>query len=130
MDVEGLRELFAPFGAVEIKRLFSGHGVYADSLCFAVEMRGEIRMRGDVEAGPLYEAAGSRPWIYERANGHKGSMPYWTLPESALDDEGELLSWCHVALAAARRAAAAKAAKAPRQSIAAKRKAGARRSVP
>ena len=106
--------MFAPFGAVEIKRLFGGHGVYADGLCFAVELRGDIRMRGDVEAGPLYETAGGRHWVYERANGHKGSMPYWTLPETALDDKDELLSWCHVALAAARRAAAAKSAKAPR----------------
>ncbi len=121
MDAEGLREIFAPFGAVEIKRLFSGHGIYADGLCFAVELRGDIRIRGDGDCAAAYEAAGGRSWRYERANGRKGSMPYWTLPETALDDDDELVSWCRQALAAARRAAMTKSPKAPRKRSTSKR---------
>ena len=34
MDAEGLKELFAPFGPVAVKRMFGGHGVYADGLVF------------------------------------------------------------------------------------------------
>ena len=113
--------MFAPFGAVEIKRLFSGHGIYADGLCFAVELRGEIRVRGDAASAEAFEAAGARRWVYERPTGHKASMPFWALPETALDDEDELISWCKQALAAARRAAVTKRAKAPRKGSAAKR---------
>jgi TfoX/Sxy family transcriptional regulator of competence genes len=29
MNVEGLKALFAPFGAVSVKPMFGGHGVYA-----------------------------------------------------------------------------------------------------
>ncbi|MBV1702097.1 MAG: TfoX/Sxy family protein [Hyphomicrobiales bacterium] len=108
MDAESLKEFFAPFGAVEVKRLFSGHGIYADGLCFAVEMRGEIRLRGDASVAAQYEAAGARHWVYERENGRKGSMPYWTLPETAHDDSDELVQWCRIALSAARAAAAEK----------------------
>ena len=45
MDAEGLKELFEPFGPVTVKRMFSGHGIYADGWCFALSLRGEIATR-------------------------------------------------------------------------------------
>jgi DNA transformation protein and related proteins len=39
MDADGLKALFEPFGSVAVKRMFSGHGVYADGLCFAISLR-------------------------------------------------------------------------------------------
>ena len=49
MDREGLEELFAPFGPVNVRRVFSGHGVYAERLCFALALRGEIFIKTDAE---------------------------------------------------------------------------------
>ena len=40
MNADGLRELFEPFGAVEVKRMCGGAGVYAEGLCFAIESGG------------------------------------------------------------------------------------------
>ena len=48
MDAEGLKEIFEPFGAVSVKRMFGGHGVYADGLCFAIEAGGEVYLKVDV----------------------------------------------------------------------------------
>ena len=33
---KGWQELFEPFAAVAVKRMFGGHGIYADGLCFAI----------------------------------------------------------------------------------------------
>jgi TfoX N-terminal domain len=47
MDAEGLKALFEPLGAVAVKRMFGGHGVYADGLCFAIQSRGEVYLKTD-----------------------------------------------------------------------------------
>ncbi len=42
MDAEGLKALFEPFGPVTIRRMFGGSGIYAEGLCFAIELKGEV----------------------------------------------------------------------------------------
>ena len=47
MSAEALKELFKPFGAVVVRRMFGGAGVYADGLCFAIEQDGEVFLKVD-----------------------------------------------------------------------------------
>jgi DNA transformation protein len=108
LDAEGLKHLFAPFGAVSVKRMFGGAGVYAEGLCFAIEADGEVYLKADGENRGAFAAAGSKPFVYQ-ARGKAMEMSYWRLVASAYDDEDELRRWAGLALAAARRAAAAKA---------------------
>ena len=42
MDRDFLIELFAGFGPVAIRRMFSGYGVSADAVNFALVLRGAI----------------------------------------------------------------------------------------
>ena len=35
MNASGLKDLFEPFDDVVIKRMFGGHGIYSEGLCFA-----------------------------------------------------------------------------------------------
>ena len=107
MDAEGLKELFAPFGPVSVKRMFGGHGIYADGLCFALQSDGEVYLKTDGENRAEFVSAGSRPFIYE-AKGKATEMSYWRLVASAYDDEDDLRRWARLGLAAARRAAVAK----------------------
>jgi DNA transformation protein and related proteins len=107
LDAEGLKELFAPFGAVAVRRMFSGHGIYADGLCFAIQIRGEVYLRTDGETKAEFDAAGCERFIYS-ARGKAVEMPYSRLAASAFDGDDELKAWCRLALAAARRNAAAK----------------------
>jgi DNA transformation protein len=111
MDAEGLKELFEPFGPVTVKRMFSGHGVYADGWCFALSLRGEIYLRTDAESAAALAASGSTPFVYQR-----GEKPIttnlWRLIASAYDDPDELKRWSGLALAAARRIGEAKVEKA------------------
>ena len=112
MDAEGLKSLFEPFGAVSVRRMFGGHGVYADDLCFAIETRGDVYLKVDSDNEALFVAAGSSPFTYEM-KGKPKQKAYWRLVETAYDEPEELTRWARVGLEAARRAAAAKARKAP-----------------
>jgi DNA transformation protein len=114
MDREALAELFAPFAIVSVRRVFSGHGVYAEGLCFALALRGEIFIKSDAETEAEFVAAGSQPFIYTARGREVTVASYWRLVASAYDDEDELRRWAALGLAAARRTAAIKAAKAKR----------------
>lgn len=62
-------------------------------------------LKADRESAPDFGAAGSRQWVYD---GHKGrkptAMPYWTIPESAVDDHDEMIMWARKASEAGSRA--------------------------
>ncbi len=107
MDAVGLKELFQPFAEVTVKRMFGGHGVYAQGLCFAVESGGEVFLKVDARSQPDFSAAGSSPFIYV-ARGKPMTTSYWRLPAQAHDDADELRRWAALGLEAARRAAEAK----------------------
>jgi DNA transformation protein len=114
VDREGLEELFAPFAVVSVRRMFGGHGVYADGLCFALEIGGEVYLKADAETEGAFADAGSDPFVYA-ARGREVSLGYRRLLASAYDDEDELKRWAALGLGAAQRAAAAKRAKAAKR---------------
>ena len=101
---EWLIDLFAPFGPVKTRRMFSGHGIYADGLIIALAARGEVWLKADAETERLFEAAGSRRFEYEM-RGRIARLPYWTLPDAAQDDPDAMNLWAGRALEASRRAA-------------------------
>jgi DNA transformation protein and related proteins len=107
MDAEAIRDLFQDLGAVRVRRMFGGHGVYCDDLVFALAFDGEIYLKTDGETRPAFEQAGSRAFVYEK-DGKPVSVSYWLLPDSAADDPAEAARWARLALAASRRAGARK----------------------
>lgn len=105
MDNDAIEEMFQSLGPVTIKRMFGGKGVYIDGMIVAVELRNGMMLKGDDEAGALYEPAGGEQWIYQhRKTGNDVKMPYWTVPEDAYDDLDEMAKWVRVAYEAALRA--------------------------
>ena len=104
MEDDEIREMFAGLGPVTIRKMFGGKGIYHDGLIIAVVLSGEVHLKGDAESAPDLEAAGARRWTYEGKGGHKAAMPYWSVPESALDDPDEMAAWARKAFQAALRA--------------------------
>jgi len=107
LDPEFIRELFAPFRPVTMKRLFGGAGLYADGRIFGLVFDGAIYLKVDDANIPDFEREGSRPFVYTRAKspsrvGHH-SLSYWRLPERLYDDPDELKVWAARALAIAER---------------------------
>ncbi|GIQ73268.1 TfoX/Sxy family protein [Bradyrhizobium sp. RD5-C2] len=135
MDREFLTDLFADFGPVTLRRMFSGYGISADGTNFALALRAGLYFRADEETIPQFEAEGSKPFQYTTREKTVTVNSYWQLPARLFDDSEELAVWARSALGAARRAAlrkrprkrsAERTAKAPVKKVAAKKSAGKR----
>jgi DNA transformation protein len=124
MDRDFLIDLFADFGPVTIRRMFSGFGISADGTNFALALRAGLFLRADEQTIPQFEAEGSKPFSYQ-TRAKTVTVNYWQLPARLFDDSEELAGWARAALAAAQRAAlrkrpkVKKAAKAPAKKAAA-----------
>lgn len=102
---EFVRDLFSGLGPVRTKRMFGGAGVYLDDAMFALIYEdGLIYLRGDDEFGSALEAEGCERWVYD-GKSRPVAMPYWRLPEAALDDPDEAIRWASRAMIPAEAAA-------------------------
>jgi DNA transformation protein and related proteins len=111
MDRDFLIDLFADFGPVTIRPMFSGFGISADGTNFAMALRGGLYFRADENSIPRFEAEGSKPFSYQTSAKTVTVGSYWQLPERLYDDPEELTVWAKAAFAAAQRAALRKPAK-------------------
>jgi DNA transformation protein len=118
MDRDFLIDLFADFGPVTIRRMFSGFGISADGTNFALALRGGLYFRVDEQTIPRFEAEGSKPFSYQTKAKTVTVGSYWELPERLYDDPEELTVWARAALAAAQSAALRKPPKAKKKSTA------------
>jgi DNA transformation protein len=107
VDPEFISELFAPFGAISVRRMFGGAGIWSEGLMFALIFDGAIFLRVDAASIPDFEREGSKPFVYTRAKSKgrvgRASLSYWRLPERLYDDPEELAAWARRALAIAER---------------------------
>jgi DNA transformation protein len=127
MDREFLIDLFADFGPVTIRKMFSGHGISVDGVNFALSLRAGLFFRADEVTIPDFEAEGSKPFQYTTRAKTVLVNSYWELPARLFDDSAELAQWARAALAAAQRA---KVKKRPKAKKAAKKAAKATMSKP
>jgi len=104
MDREFLIDLFADFGPVTIRKMFSGYGISADGTNFALSLRAGLFFRADEVTIPDFEAEGSKPFQYSTRAKTVLVNSYWELPARLFDDSSELAQWARAALAAAQRA--------------------------
>jgi DNA transformation protein len=105
MDRDFLIDLFADFGPVTIRRMFSGFGISADGTNFALALRSGLYFRADEQTIPRFEVEGSKPFQYQTRTKTVTVASYWELPARLFDDPEELTGWARAALAAAERAA-------------------------
>jgi len=122
-DPEEIRELFSAFGPVSVRRMFSGAGLFAEGVMFALRIRDDIFLKADAETIPELKAEGSRPFSYETKKRRVVVNSLWRLPDRLLDDPEELANFARAALAAAHRAAAKKSPLGRRKSPKTKRRA-------
>ena len=107
MDPDFIRDLFAPFGPVTVRRMFSGAGIFSEGLMIGLIVREVIYLKTDDTNLADFEREGSQPFTYTRGKKtgrpSKHALPYWRLPERLYDDPDELAVWAGRALAIAER---------------------------
>jgi DNA transformation protein len=117
MDRDFLIELFAGFGPVTIRPMFSGFGISADGTTFAMALRSGLYLRADEQNIPRFEAEGSKPFSYQTKARSVTVGSYWQLPERLYDDPDEMTEWARASLAAAQRAALRKRPKTKKRAV-------------
>ncbi len=106
-DPEAIRELFSSYRNVSVRRMFGGHGVFADGLMFALESDGELYLKADDLTIPKLAAENSEPFVY-KAKSREIALSYWKLPERLYDEPDEFAQFARDAFGAAARASGGK----------------------
>jgi DNA transformation protein and related proteins len=104
MDRDRVAEMFSAFGAVDVRRMFGGAGVYADGVMFALAHDDILYLKADDQTRGAFEREGQGAFTYATRGGKRAMMSYWRVPERLYDDPDELALWARDACEAARRA--------------------------
>jgi DNA transformation protein and related proteins len=128
-DPNRFDDLFAPFGRIELRRMFGGEGIFVGQAMLGLIFDERIYLKTSEETRPAFIAEGAAPFRYTlKSDGAHRSLHYYELPDRLYDDPDELAGWARAALAAARQKSAGKkpAARKPKAKkilkVAAKRK--------
>ena len=87
-DIAFAKELFSAMPDLTTRKMFGGLGIYSAGTIFALSMS-DGRLMLKAQNGPFADRLsdmGCEKWTYTRKDGAPSSMPYWTLPEAAMDD--------------------------------------------
>jgi DNA transformation protein and related proteins len=102
---DDIRDMFSAFGPVDVRRMFSGSGVFVDCTMIALIHRDTIFLKAGAESAAAFEREGLGCFTYRRAGKAAALTSYRRMPERLYDDPEELAVWARQALAAARAAA-------------------------
>jgi DNA transformation protein len=104
MDPDYIRDLFALFRPVTVRRMFGGAGIYADGVMFALlSSGGTLYLKVDDSNEPDFVRENLPPFAPMMKSGKHAVMPYRQMPDRLYDDPDELAQWADRALAAAQR---------------------------
>jgi DNA transformation protein and related proteins len=117
VDTEYIREMFCEFGAVHIRRMFGGAGIYSGDVMFGLISDQLIYLKADEATVAAFKRENCAPFQYPTKNGKRAVMSYWRLPDRLYDDPAELAQWAKLALGVARKSAADKPTKTARKKI-------------
>ncbi|WP_299041306.1 TfoX/Sxy family protein [uncultured Tateyamaria sp.] len=98
-EIDHILDLFSGVNDLSTRKMFGGIGVYSSGTIFAVMMRdGRLMLKGRGDMIARLDALGMKRWTYQRPGKSETAMPYWILPESALEDSEEASALAREAL--------------------------------
>jgi DNA transformation protein len=104
--LEHILDLFQGLGRITTGRMFSGTALYVEGdVMFACVLGDTVWLKSDASTLAEFEGAGSHPFTYDRATGAQRVTSLMSLPESAMDDADEAVTWARLALGPAQKAA-------------------------
>ena len=98
-----LLELMHAIGAVYARPMFGGHGIFLDTLMFALVSDGILYFKADSESSAAFKEKGLEAFSYMK-KGKAFKLSYFQAPEETLEDGQEMVIWAHQAYAVALKA--------------------------
>lgn len=100
--IQYLEDQFVDFGAVDIRRMFGGSGIYRDGVMFGLVSSDVLYLRTDERNVADFQGRGMKPFIYQHKNNKKPvEMPYSEIPDDVLENPELLADWSRKAFEAA-----------------------------
>lgn len=87
-----LVELLGCVGAVKVKSMFGGYGVYAQGVMFALIHQDILYLKVSVDTVTDFTQKGLLPFSYQK-QGKTHHIHYYQCPEEALEDEDVMRIW-------------------------------------
>jgi DNA transformation protein len=98
-----VREALEPIGSVSMRKMMGGATLYLDSIIFAIMVDGELWMKSDAEADPVWDAVSRERFTVTFKDGKVDSMNYRRAPSDVYDDAEAMQRWASVSVEAGRR---------------------------
>jgi DNA transformation protein len=121
---EWLEGRFAALPDLDVRRLFSGAGIYSADVIFGIYFRGRLYFKVDATTADDFLSRGAEPFC-PRPGQTLGR--YYEVPPDIADDDDELLAWARRAIVAAQSPGRASRTKARAQPAAKKAAHGAKK---
>jgi DNA transformation protein len=110
------RDQLDRLGNVTARRMFGAACLFIDGIAFAIVDDGSLFLKTDPALKEAMKEAGGQPFTYRLQKKGEIEMGYCSPPESAFDNQDELLDWARKSVAIARmKKAASKKATSPKK---------------
>jgi DNA transformation protein len=100
--VKFLPETFSSFGAISIRKMFGGHGVFHEDIMIGLIADDTLYLKTDKQSAQQFIDQDLPQFTYPKANRLVG-MSYYQAPAEALEDPDEMRHWAQLAFDAALR---------------------------
>lgn len=103
-DIEFVTDLFSQLPAVTTRKMMGGLSIYSEGQIFAIwmgtgELDGTLMIKASGDLAAALQDEGAIPFTYtNKKSGKTVTMPYWSLPDAALDDPEEACTWARKSL--------------------------------
>ncbi|OAM52199.1 transcriptional regulator [Methylovorus sp. MM2] len=87
-----LSEVFRQFGAVRVRKMFGGYGLYHDGVMFGLIADEVLYLKADVSIAHYFEAKHLGQFEYKRED-KIVKLSYYLAPEEIYDDADEAETW-------------------------------------
>jgi DNA transformation protein len=98
-----LEEALEPMGRLSLRKMMGGATLYLDGTIFGIMVDGELWLKSDAEADPIWDAVSRERFTVAFKDGSMDQMNYRRAPSDVYDDADELQRWVSVSLEAGRR---------------------------
>lgn len=95
-------DLLVPLGAIKIRKMFGGYGIYKDDIFFALIAENILYFKVAESNYSIYESHGSAPFSYERQGKIVALKSYWQVPVDILENREKFLEWALLAIKTAK----------------------------
>ena len=98
-DIAFVKDLFSGVGTLTTRKMFGGLSIYADGVIFALIIStGALMIKAKGALASDLAAQGSQQFIHDGKDDKRVAMPYWTLPDAAMDEPELACDWARRSL--------------------------------